>query len=290
MAVLPVSCILTGQPDWRLGIELNLWWGNYFDDFPCISHRSQLSSTKSCVEGLFQLISFKFAQEKLTPFSESSEMLGVVVDTSEKGVVTVDNKESRKRDLVTEIQKILELGCLRVDTLPSILGRVQYAELRISGREGKLAMADDTCRHAFEILLSRIDSGDPKEFLVMSLTNQFSSLQMVQLNQVLTVELINATVGGVIIADGVTEVFESRVDQQVLEGWLVELVDPVGLTELYGVAVAFSLWRPLLQGRRIIFFCDNWTAIDVYVRGSSPLRFGDSCCLNWKGWIKDPKV
>ena len=86
---------------WRLGIELNLWWANYFDDYPCISHGSQMVSTKSCAEGLFQLLGFRFAHHKLAPFAESSEMLGVVVDTSEKGVVKIANKESRKRDLVS---------------------------------------------------------------------------------------------------------------------------------------------------------------------------------------------
>jgi hypothetical protein len=30
---------------------------------------------------------------------------------------------------------------------------------------------------------------------------------------------------------------------------------------------------PLLQGRRVIVFCDNWSAIDVHGRGSSPMRF-----------------
>ena len=39
---------------------------------------------------------------------------------------------------------------------------------------------------------------------------------------------VEATVGGVIIGDGVTEVFGSRVDQAVLDEWLVELVHPVG--------------------------------------------------------------
>ena len=274
---------------WRLGLELNLWWSNYFDDYPCISHHGQVSSTRACVEGLFQLIGFKFAQEKLAPFSTASEMLGVVVDTSEKGVVMLDNKETRKLDLTTEIQKILETGSLRVDALPAILGRVQYAELRISGREGKLAMADirdwerhetprntitldDTCRQAFEILLARISAGQPKRFLgdepdkpVLIFTD--GAVEPSRDGGV------DATVGGVIIADGITEVFGSKVDPQVLKEWLVELIHPVGLPELYGIAVAFALWRPLLLGRRVIVFCDNWTAIDVYIKGSSPLRF-----------------
>ena len=127
---------------WRLGNERNLWWANYFDDYPCISHKSQVVSTKSCAEGLFQLLGFRFAQDKLAPFAGSSKMLGVVVDTSEKGVVKLDNKESRKRDLVMEISQILKAGTMKVDQLPAVLGRVQYAELRIAGRHGKLAMAE----------------------------------------------------------------------------------------------------------------------------------------------------
>ena len=74
---------------WRLGIELNLWWLNNFDDYPCVSHRSQVVLTKTCVEGLFQLLGFRFAHEKLAPFSSSTEMLGVVVDTSEWGTVVL---------------------------------------------------------------------------------------------------------------------------------------------------------------------------------------------------------
>ena len=94
----------------RLGLELNLWWSNYFDDFPCISHCSQVGSTQACVEGLFQLLGFRFASDKLAPFSTATEMLGVMVDTAERGVVKVDNKESRKQDLVAELQKILQCG------------------------------------------------------------------------------------------------------------------------------------------------------------------------------------
>lgn len=244
---------------------------------------------KSLRGGLVSTGWIQVCSREAGPFSTASEMLGVVVDTSEKGVVTVDNKETRKLDLTTEIQKILETGSLRFDTLPAILGRVQYAELRISGREGKLAMADirdserheaprstitldDTCRHAFEILLSRITSGQPKRFLgdVPDKPVCVFTDGAVEPN---SDGGVDATVGGVIIADNTTEVFGSKVDQQVLEEWLVELVHPVGLTELYGVAVAFNLWRRLLLGRRVIVFCDNWTAIDVYIKGSSPLRF-----------------
>ena len=91
-----------------------------------------MTSTKSCVEGLFDLLGFRFAHDKLAPFSTSTEMLGVVVDTAQKGMVKVDNKESRKRNLVSEIKLILQQGSFKVEKLPMVLGRVQYAEMRIA--------------------------------------------------------------------------------------------------------------------------------------------------------------
>ena len=273
---------------WRLGLELNLWWSNYFDDFPCVAHCSQVGSTQACVEGLFQLLGFKFASDKLAPFSTSTEMLGVLVDTAERGVIKVDNKESRKQDLVAELQKILQCGVLEADRLPAILGRVQYAEMRIAGRHGKLAMADirdwekhgnskeaapldETSREAFEILLARIDAGRPKRLVadepqrpVLVFTD--GAVETGSDGQV------EATVGGVIFADGQTQTFGSHVDESVLRGWLQELVHPVGLTELYGIVVALKQWQQLLKGRRVIIFCDNWTAIDVYIKGTSSLK------------------
>ena len=91
------------------------------------------------LEGLFQLLGFRFASDKLAPFSTSTEMLGVLVDTAERDVIKVDNKESRKQDLVAELQKILQYGALEADWLPAILG---YVEMHIAGRHGKLAVAD----------------------------------------------------------------------------------------------------------------------------------------------------
>ena len=130
---------------------------------------------------------------KSWPLLASSKRLRVVVDTSEKGAVTFDNKESRKRELVTEN---FGVGCLRANTLPAILTRVQYAELRISGREGKLAMPRSGNGSATRLLVRLslwitravmllnfycrgLILGNPQKFLLTSLTNLFSSLQTV---------------------------------------------------------------------------------------------------------------
>ena len=274
---------------WRLGVELDLWWSNYFDDFPCISHCCQLASTKSSVECLFKLLGFRFAHDKLAPFAERSEMLGVILDTSKQGCIVIDNKDTRKAELAAEITKILESGSMDVDTLPSVLGRVQFAEMRISGRQGKLALADirewerstkiqkqmvldPVSMDAFKTLHARVTSGKPQQLFadvperpVIIFTDG-----AVETNSDGNVE---ATIGGVLICDNVVQMFGTRVDDDVLKDWLTELTHPVGLTEMYAIVVALNLWKEKIAGRRVICFCDNWTAIDVFVKGSSPIRW-----------------
>ena len=115
---------------------------------------------------------------------------------------------------------------MKVDQLPAVLGRVQYAELRIAGRHGKLAMAeiresekcqdkkeviklDALSRDAFKILLARLDNGKPKilqaddpERPVILFTDG-----AVERNSEGDIE---ATVGGVLFVAGAVRVFSGR--------------------------------------------------------------------------------
>ena len=71
-------------------------------------------------------------------------MLGVEVDLEHltSGKIIVDNKASRKEELVTAIKQILSDGRVVPSSIPSLLGRLQFADLQLMGRTGKLAMAD----------------------------------------------------------------------------------------------------------------------------------------------------
>ena len=60
--------------------------------------------------GPISTFGFQVCKWQVGSFSTATEMLGVMVDTAERGVVKVDNKESRKQDLVAELQKILQCG------------------------------------------------------------------------------------------------------------------------------------------------------------------------------------
>ena len=63
---------------WRLGVQLGVIWGSYFDDYPTICHSLHAASTMTCVQGLFKLLGFGFAEDKLAPFETRAEMLGYV--------------------------------------------------------------------------------------------------------------------------------------------------------------------------------------------------------------------
>ena len=274
---------------WRVGIELNLMWFNYFDDYPCISPSIQSKSTMMTVKGIFGLLGFKFAEDKLSDFANTAEMLGVMVDASksDEGLVKVDNKESRKSEVVNALNDIIRDACLVPADLPALIGRLQFADMQLSGRGGKLAMADireigneskqphkldADVIEAFELLKTRFSQGEPRSFLAEIPTHPI----VVFTDGALETSddgTLSATIGAVaLFPNGSVSVFGSRVDSSVLNAWLQEHVHPIGLIELYGVGAAYQVWREGLSNRKAIFFCDNWAALDVYVKGSSSQR------------------
>ena len=132
-----------------------------------LSHTLHVGSTMTCAKALMTLFGFLYSEEKLLPFDDSAEILGVVLDLSESrsGRMSVKNKPSR---VSVPIQ------------MPSVLGKLQYADSHVWGRAGRLAMAvlreighrgrsevllDDLQVKALEVLKARLCSGRPKTFI-----------------------------------------------------------------------------------------------------------------------------
>ena len=106
-------------------------------------------------------------------------MLGVEVDLSNAvhGTVVVDNKPQRKLEISEAIADIITEGGIIPAKLPSILGRMQLADMQLSGKLGKLARADvremgteskvfvpltEEIRKALGVLKMRMESGEPR--------------------------------------------------------------------------------------------------------------------------------
>ena len=138
------------------------------------------------------------------------------------------------------------------------------------GRASEVTL-DATSRQAFELLLERVNSDRPKR-ITANVPEKPVLVFTDGAVEPAADDTVAATVGGVLMKDGVVSVFGTEVCPEVVTEWLAEHIHPVGLTELYAVVTAFKEWSSELRGRRVILFCDNWTAIDVFVKGSSNLH------------------
>ena len=268
------------------GCHLGIIWMSYFDDFPMLSHSLHTGSTLACARGMMSLFGFVYSEEKLLPFERSAEILGVVFDLglSSEGRVSISNKPSRVEELNDALLGILNEKFVIPTSMPSVLGKLQYADSHVWGRAGKLALADlrelghtspskvlleESQLKAFETLRCRLCSGRPKTFLA----DDVEKPVLIFTDGALEYEgdAAKATIGGVSLKpDGACEVFGCAVPDDVLKRWQDGgKTHVIGLVELYACVVSLLHWKPDVSSRRVILFVDNWPALDVLVKGTS---------------------
>ena len=266
----------------RVGFELDLLWGNYFDDFPVISVSALAESSTSCMITLMRLLGFVYAEHKLAAFSERAAVLGVELDLSctDDLSVLVRNKPGRVRETLSMIDEVVQSRQLNPSTCSRLLGRIQYADGQIMGRVGRLAMTsireavkrnhgpskiDDSVVASLTLLAERLDSGEPRTIScsdgpppILIFTDGAS-------------EGDSNTVGGFLINRDldVVEFFACNVPDTLVRQWQVEMKHIIGPVELYGVVLARHLWHTQLVGKHCLYFVDNYAAMDACIRGSS---------------------
>jgi hypothetical protein len=91
--------------------EFKLLMANYFDDFVSLSKESERAAVTSCVQMYFKLLGWAYAEtgEKAPEFSQLFQALGVniCVQSLHVGLVTVGNTDSRRRELIEFIAKLI---------------------------------------------------------------------------------------------------------------------------------------------------------------------------------------
>ena len=167
---------------WALGCRLGLLWSCYYDDHPILCPKDLEASSMGAAKAMFNLLGFHFAEDKLAPPADKAELLGVELDLkqSKQGKISIRNRQDRVTDLEAAMSEILEARKLRPKDLPSHLGRMQFAEMQIAGRAGKIAMHDlrtmgssgaayvtleDDQLDALKLLRTRLTSGKPRSLV-----------------------------------------------------------------------------------------------------------------------------
>ena len=129
---------------------------------------------------------------------------------------------------------------------------------------------------AFGVLKERLCSRRPRTFLADSVERP----ALLFIDGALEYDdgIPSGTIGAVLVLldgtvevfDGTVEVFGSQVPSGVLDMWQSEgKTHVIGLIELYACVTALVHWRKLFAMRRLIVFVDNWSALDVLVKGTS---------------------
>ena len=108
-------------------LHTGLCWGAYFDDFPIMCNVANKRSTMSTALGIFELLGFKYNDEKLDPFDKVATMLGVELDLREigKSLIKVQNKPSRVAEVSECLNKILDSGVIESEFPSFIFGKLR---------------------------------------------------------------------------------------------------------------------------------------------------------------------
>ena len=236
---------------WAIGCKLGIVWSSYYDDFPLLCHHGLEQSTLGAAKAMFNILGFDYAEDKLRDPDDKAEILGIELDVTDscRGTVRVGNRKDRISDIGKALDTMIQEKRLRPKDLPSHLGRLQYAEMQITGRAGRMAMADlrklgtadnsyhdldSTAINALVLLKARLTAGKPKTLTVKPVTKPWLLFTDGALEYNGKGEG-EATIGAVRIPpDGGVQYFGCGVPQGTMDLWKVDGKEHViGLVELY---------------------------------------------------------
>ncbi|CAE7243210.1 unnamed protein product [Symbiodinium sp. CCMP2592] len=189
--------------------------------------------------------------------------------------------------IAAAIEEIITRGHVAPRELPSLFGRLQFAEAQILGRMGRLAIHDLrslercsaarvnlTAQHLEALLLlkERVVSGAPRTVSASAATSPI----VIFTDGCFEPDAANpAGVGGVMFAPSLSgglkvRAFGSLVPKTLLEAWHAKgKRHLIGQVEMFAVIIARSCWANVLDGARVIYFVDHSGVLAACISGSS---------------------
>ncbi|CAE7239501.1 GIP [Symbiodinium sp. CCMP2592] len=189
--------------------------------------------------------------------------------------------------IAAAIEEIITRGHVAPRELPSLFGRLQFAEAQVLGRMGRLAIHDLrslercsaarvnlTAQHLEALLLlkERVVSGAPRTVSASAATSPI----VIFTDGCFEPDAANpAGVGGVMFAPSLSgglkvRAFGSLVPKTLLEAWHAKgKRHLIGQVEMFAVIIARSCWANVLDGARVIYFVDHSGVLAACISGSS---------------------
>ena len=108
----------------RIMCELGLVSACYYDDFPSVMPSMLGQGSDKITHTVMQLLGFDMSVDKESPYSPRSEMLGVILDTSDEamGAVHLRNRPERSEAMCKSLGEVIESKKVSSRELPSHAG------------------------------------------------------------------------------------------------------------------------------------------------------------------------
>ena len=259
---------------WRVGLVLlKLVWSSFFDDFSNITRSILANNTKWAIESLFDLLGIDFDRDgkKAPPYSPVFQMLGLQVDmtASASRRIMIGHTASRREELSSFLQSILDAGQIEPRTFERLRGRMVFFEGYSFGRVPSCAVRTlaTACRlatapvslgaelkNAISILLHRVATAEP--LCVQPVSRETWILFT---DGACEPERSWGGIGAVLFGPNgqVAGFFGESVDFEIMSLLLKQSKNPIFELELAPILISLEYWRSLLQGAQLVCYLDN---------------------------------
>ena len=266
---------------------------NYFDDYPIVELSPLADNTEGTLKAITKLLGVTVAEDKDESFSSKTDLLGVTLDLTDQGMgeARVCNKLERKKDLTAALDEVIQAKAINPMHIPSLFGRLQFAESQILGRAGGLALKtlrqlekrrcskvdlDAEQINMFGFLKRRLNHSKPRSITTTSSCPPVLVFTDGAYEPSGTADGLvgSATIGGVIFIREATQIicraFGCALPTDVVEMWARSgKKHLIGQTELYAVVLARKLWASYINNSRCIFFIDHGGVMSACIKGNA---------------------
>ncbi|CAL1149732.1 unnamed protein product [Cladocopium goreaui] len=207
------------------------------------------------------------------------------------GKVRIGHTDSRRQELLAQIESHLDQNCLKPKDEERLRGRLQWYDTFLFGRIANYSMSviskratscslvgslDPQLQRALQFLKEHVSISKPVE-LTKSAGKTYYIFTDGAVEPTADGSQVVASVGGILYNnDGEAEAFFSeRVPQLILDMFLQHSSHPIFEVELLAVLVAAHVWAPAIQNSYVVFYIDNEAAKSALMKTHSSVLFGN---------------
>ena len=272
-------------------VSCGLVWSSFYDDYVCICKKGTELQTARMVRLLFRSLGWRLSEEpeKDKPFDEVFQALGVEFDLRSvpEGKFHVANTASRKGELKSKLEEILQADRLEPSVAESLRSRLLFADSQLFGRHTKMALqrigsvglgrkAEEPIgldlKRSILWLMDHLLNGVPRTVTCDEKETFFIFLDGACTEVAADNEWSGTSVGGVLVdrQGRLLRFFGHVVSQSLVDSWSgARQVQHIFEAEVLPYAICLEIWADVLRDAALFVFIDNEAAKASWIAGSA---------------------